>query len=190
MLTHDIDWFFESEGVQYHCASNSGIIPLKCRTITNLNSHYKSALTLPKIYKVDEIQINEDYINGVLDEQEAIIREMHENGQLTQDLEYNRDIAMCNYLSSFAQMAMRGFVSMDRKYSKNDDVLQKVLSTHEDIVRITEEYTVIATPPLNGAKHLINRIDLPVIDVINNEEKKSVSITVDIFNPKYKHNFR
>ena len=37
MQSHDIDCFFMANGNYYHCASNGGILPVKCRNIVKLN---------------------------------------------------------------------------------------------------------------------------------------------------------
>ena len=58
-ITHDIDWFFQSQGRFFHVASNGGDIP---NIIDDKNNRQLQRMTekLEKLFEVERINNNQD----------------------------------------------------------------------------------------------------------------------------------
>lgn len=143
MQSHDIDWFFKANGNYYHSASNGGLIPMACRNIVTLNRVSKAVSTLPEIFDIDEISINDAYIKSVVNQQHELWRgalESNEDSNAVINDDMIRDDMIRDFLlSSFIFMALRGFISIDRIMDDNVNVAINNKEYHED-------YVIIARP--------------------------------------------
>lgn len=92
MYSKDIDWFCIINNLYVHVASAGGLLPDIINDRNKLRKIQKQVFDLPYILDDNDIIINSRFIN-----------ERFNN---------NEDIA--NYLSSFIDIAKKGFISMDR----------------------------------------------------------------------------
>lgn len=95
LLSNDIDWFFSINDVYIHVASAGGIIPEQINDKEKLRSIQRKVFNLPYIFNKEEIIFNEIFLNSRFG---------------NQIYEQQRTY----YLRSFTDMAMKGFISMDR----------------------------------------------------------------------------
>lgn len=103
LLSNDIDWFFSINDVYIHVASAGGIIPEQINDKEKLRSIQRKVFNLPYIFNKEEIIFNEIFLNSRFG---------------NQIYEQQRTY----YLRSFTDMAMKGFISMDRtNFSDFDD---------------------------------------------------------------------
>lgn len=93
MYSKDIDWFFSINNKLFiHAASAGGLLPKQINDRDKLRNIQKKVFELPDIYSINEIRFNETFL-----------LERFNNGD-----------GIDNYLTSFVEMAMKGFISMDR----------------------------------------------------------------------------
>lgn len=93
MLNHDIDCFCNVNGVYIHLASAGGILPKGFRNREFLRNLQHRVANAPFIYREDDVIYNEEFLN----------------------LRFaNNPKGRVSYLVTFKEMAMKGFVSMDR----------------------------------------------------------------------------
>lgn len=93
MYSKDIDWFFSINNKLFiHAASAGGLLPKQINDRDKLRNIQKKVFELPNIYSINEIRFNETFL-----------LERFNNGD-----------GIDNYLTSFVEMAMKGFISMDR----------------------------------------------------------------------------
>lgn len=147
MQSHDIDWFFRANGDYYHCASNGGILPVECRDIVTLNRIRKAVSIMTPTYSQDDIILNNEHIERIVRQQVEIWGTMSAELENPSEI-INFEMIRLFYLSSFLEIAKRGFISIDRisKDNGNDDFMGK---------EYHEEYVFIAKP-----KELPTRIPL------------------------------
>ena len=101
-LAHDIDWFCKIGNTPMHFASNCGILPNKVNDKdTNRRIQEQVALMDNVVERREQIAIDRAYIRARLGDNIA------EGG-------YE------NYVRSFVEMAMKGFVSFDRGLEDED----------------------------------------------------------------------
>lgn len=93
MYSKDIDWFFTINNRLFiHAASAGGLLPKQINDRDKLMNIQKKVFDLPYIYNHDEIRFNEPFLMERFDNSNGID----------------------DYLYSFVDMAMKGFISMDR----------------------------------------------------------------------------
>lgn len=95
MLTHDIDWFFYAEPFFVHAASNQGLLPSEINKESNVNAQFQVS-HLPAIYEDNDIEVNYEYIERRLMENESPFATIE------------------SYKRTFVLMAKKGFFSFDR----------------------------------------------------------------------------
>lgn len=164
LSTHDIDLFFRRGNRAIHCATNGGMIPGMLNQIKRINEAKRMAWNLPDFIPVEHLVINEEHIEDVVGRQRQFLQRMAEENET--ELQYfDQDLCRDLYLSSFLQMAVKGFQSYDRKISgsqngRNDESLY---SDYILVARPSEEYTEILLD-----NHVANHQDLPLIDISEN----------------------
>lgn len=99
MYSKDIDWFFSINNQFIHVASAGGLLPKQINDRDKLRNIQKKVFELPHIYSPNEIIPNEPFLFERFNNQDEID----------------------NYLTSFVEMAMKGFISMDRTNLENLD---------------------------------------------------------------------
>lgn len=99
MYSKDIDWFFSINNQFIHVASAGGLLPKQINDRDKLRGIQKKVFELPYIYSPNEISLNETFLFERFNNREGID----------------------NYLISFVEMAMKGFISMDRTNLENLD---------------------------------------------------------------------
>lgn len=95
LLSNDIDWFFSINDVYIHVASAGGIIPEQINNKKKLRNIQRKVFNLPYIFNKEEIIFNETFLRSRF-------------SNITDESQRS------NYIRSFVNMAMKGFVSMDR----------------------------------------------------------------------------
>lgn len=101
-LTHDIDWFCMIGNTPMHFASNCGLLPDKVNNRDiNRDIQEKVALMEAIVPDREHILVNTKYLRTRLGENIA------EGG-------------FENYVKSFVEMAMKGFISFDRDLDRED----------------------------------------------------------------------
>lgn len=113
-LAKDIDWFFMADNIPVHVASGGGLLPDTINSKESLRRLQHRINTLEPIWEASDVVYNESF----LERYTAHIREnlnRYSNESVDQVLfpdvvDYLREA----YLQSFREMAMRGFVSIDR----------------------------------------------------------------------------
>lgn len=116
-LTHDIDWFCKIGNTPMHFASNCGLLPKKVNDKEN-NKRIQEQVSLMDnvVDSKEHISINQEYVRARLGDNIA------EDG-------YE------NYVRTFVEMAMKGFVSFDRDLNRRD--------TYIWIAKPDKEYAVV-----------------------------------------------
>lgn len=102
-LAKDIDWFFCSGGIPVHVASAGDILPEEINDRESLRELQRVVYTLPYIWTTEDLIFNEEFLGNYVERMTTSYPEFF-------TAEEWRD----NYLRSFAEMARRGFVSLDR----------------------------------------------------------------------------
>ena len=112
MLSHDLDWYFKYNGRVYHCASNGCIIPESCRELCYLNSMDKVIGRMPFLLTFDDLEINEKYIETVVEQQRKIWDEICKDQKDGSNL-FDAELVRGLYLSSFVEKAEKGLIACD-----------------------------------------------------------------------------
>ena len=99
IYSKDIDWFFTLNGVNIHVASAGGMIPDVMNDREKLRSVQKAVFNFRPLYKENQIIRNIDFITYKLGIQDTAQQE--------------------RYFSSFVEMSMKGFISLDRTNINN-----------------------------------------------------------------------
>lgn len=92
MYSKDIDWFCVINNFYVHVASAGALLPEVINDRNKLRKIQKQVFDLPYIFDDNDIIINSRFINE----------------------RFNNNEDISNYLSSFIDMAKKGFISMDR----------------------------------------------------------------------------
>lgn len=111
MKSHDMDWLFYIGGRLVHCATNGAVIPEKYATIKQLNFCKREVRAIVPMLSVEDIEYNDAHIERVVKRQIELLSRISEVKEVT--FEITPDLIRMNYVSSFAQMAMRGAYSYD-----------------------------------------------------------------------------
>lgn len=98
MYSKDIDWFFSINNQFIHVASAGGLLPKQINDRDELRNIQKKVFELPYIHNQEEIELNQPFL----------IKRFNNNIN-----------GINNYLTSFVEMAMKGFISMDRTNLEN-----------------------------------------------------------------------
>ena len=100
MLTRDIDWFCIINGRCVHIASAGGLLPDRINDRDSLREIQHLVSTSENIYSPEEITYNEQFLSNRF-------AEKYEERE--------------KYLSTFREMALKGFISLDRTNWNNPD---------------------------------------------------------------------
>lgn len=144
MYSKDIDWFFSvNNRIFIHAASAGGLLPDSINDRDKLRSIQKKVFELPYIHKENEILLNEPFLWERFKNKDEIN----------------------NYLLSFVEMAMKGFISMDRTnlMDLEDNTYHivcmpmnlKPIKGLQEITKIENEENIFHNPKSN-----INLLDL------------------------------
>lgn len=107
--SRDIDWFCNIDGIYVHAASAGGKLPDIVNDRKMLREVQLAVYELKDIYEENQIVFNEDVIRKRLrDNIERLAEHNIEN------IEYNEEDSYKDYISTFAAMARKGFISFDR----------------------------------------------------------------------------
>lgn len=107
--SRDIDWFGNIDGIYVHAASAGGELPDIVNDRKMLREVQLAVYELKDIYEENQIVFNEDVIRKRLrDNIERLAEHNIEN------IEYNEEDSYKDYISTFAAMARKGFISFDR----------------------------------------------------------------------------
>lgn len=113
-LAKDIDWFFVAGNMPVHVASGGGLLPDIINSKESLRRLQHRINNLEPIWEASDVVYNESF----LERYTANIREnMNRYSNEGRDQEIFHDVVNYfreAYLQSFKEMAMRGFVSIDR----------------------------------------------------------------------------
>ena len=144
LLTRDIDWFFYVNNHYIHVASNGGILPNFVNDILRLREEQARVSQLI-INQDSDFVINNEYVNSRLNRVlDNIGDRINEN--------INIDDLYNSYLSSFIEMAKKGFYSFDRSleddkmytlicYPKKQFIVDiKLLEMNNKELEISEDY--------------------------------------------------
>lgn len=93
MLTRDIDWFCTINGRYVHIASAGGLLPDRINDRDSLREIQYRVSISENIYSLEEIIYNEQFLS-------------HRFGDKYEERE--------KYLITFREMALKGFISLDR----------------------------------------------------------------------------
>lgn len=138
MHSKDIDWFFSvNNRIFIHVASAGGLLPDSINDREKLRNIQKKVFELPYIHNEDEIIFNETFL-----------------------LErFNNENEINNYLPSFVEMAMKGFISMDRTnlMDLEDNTYHivcmpmnlKPIKCLQEIIKIENEENIFHSPQSN-----------------------------------------
>lgn len=107
--SRDIDWFCNIDGIYIHVASAGGELPDVVNDRKMLREVQLGVSKLQDIYEEDQIVFNEEVIRKRLRNN---IERLAEHG--IENNEYNEEEGYRDYISTFAAMARKGFVSYDR----------------------------------------------------------------------------
>lgn len=107
--SRDIDWFCNINGIYVHAASAGGELPDVVNDRKMLREVQLAVYELKDIYEEDQIVFNEDIIRKRLRDN---IERLAEHG--IENYEYDEEESYKDYISTFAAMARKGFVSYDR----------------------------------------------------------------------------
>lgn len=107
--SRDIDWFCNIDGIYVHAASAGGELPEFVNDRKMLREMQLAVSELKDIYKENQIVFNEEVIRKRLREN---IKRLAEHG--VESNEYDEEESYRDYISTFATMAQKGFVSYDR----------------------------------------------------------------------------
>jgi len=121
ITTRDIDWFYRINHIWIHAASVGGELPNKVNDsiITSEIQHIVS--NLPYIYEQQQLYFNETFLQQRFEKRE-------------------NDEAIYNYLSSFIDMARKGFSSFDRTnlYDISDNKYHLVVRPKDEFLDGTD----------------------------------------------------
>lgn len=113
-LAKDIDWFFMADNIPVHVASGGGLLPDTINSKESLRRLQHRINTLEPIWEASDLIYNESFLEGYA----AYIREnMNLYSYEPENHATSPDVVaefIEAYLQSFKEMAMRGFVSIDR----------------------------------------------------------------------------
>ena len=109
MQSRDIDWFCCIEGIYVHIASAGGELPNIVNNRKILRKIQLAVSRLNDIYEEKQIIFNEEVIKKRL--RSNIDRLIKRGVEVNL---YNEEESYRNYISTFAAMARKGFVSYDR----------------------------------------------------------------------------
>ena len=101
-LTHDIDWFCKIGNIPMHFASNCGMLPRKVDNREVNRKIQELVVGAPNLVEREHIIINDVYVRTRIGE------EASEN-------------AFNDYVRTFVEMAMKGFMSFDRLTEDGED---------------------------------------------------------------------
>lgn len=109
MQSRDIDWFCNIDGIYIHAASAGGELPDVVNDRKMLREVQLAVYELKNIYEENQIVFNEEVIRKRLRNN---IERLAEHG--IENNEYDEEESYKDYISTFAAMARKGFVSYDR----------------------------------------------------------------------------
>ena len=144
LRTRDIDWFFIVNNHYIHVASNGGFIPNFVNDVSRLREEQARVSQLP-INQDSDFVINSEYVDSRLS------RVMENLGNRIKDF-INIEELHNSYLSSFIEMAKKGFYSYDRAlednkkftlicYPKKQFIVDiKLLEMNKKEIEISEDY--------------------------------------------------
>lgn len=118
MYSKDIDWFCIINKFYVHVASAGSLLPEIINDRNKLRKIQKQVFDLPYIFDDNDIIINDRFINE----------------------RFNNNEDISNYLSSFIDMARKGFVSMDRtNLQEPDDQTYHIVCMPNKIIQLDIE---------------------------------------------------
>ena len=102
LLSKDIDWFININGIYMHFASAGGLLPDVVNDREKLRMIQHQVSQLPDLFQEEamEIQTNSNFISFLLDKRDS-------------------EESYTQYLASFAHFARKGFISFDRTEINN-----------------------------------------------------------------------
>lgn len=138
LKSHDIDLFFRSGTQLIHCATNGGIIPASLNIIKNINDVKRIAWNLENIIPIGKLDINEQHIDSIVSQQREFVHRLYEQNESRIEA-FDPELCRRLYLSSFIEMAMKGFYSYDRLIGQTENETKE----EENIV----DYVLVVAPP-------------------------------------------
>lgn len=149
-LAKDIDWFFVAGNIPVHVASGGGLLPDIINSKESLRRLQHRINNLEPIWEASDLIYNESFLEGYA----AHIREnMNLYSNEGRDQEIFHDVVNYfreAYLQSFKEMAMRGFVSIDRTNIGDwSDNSYHLVCRPKDLTRL--EYRRFEIPELQTA---------------------------------------